>query len=86
MKLNAPIKSEPKSAEPPAWKWDAAAVDAKLKDVFAYYESFSGKPGFNPWFFILQTYKPLEARVKAGDTSRELFDSVMALEKKEPTV
>ena len=70
----------------PTFVWNAAAVQAKLDKTREYYKQFDGKPGFNPWFYMLNTVAPLENRVKAGEQTAELHNAIVALELKEPRV
>ena len=71
---------------PTAFKWDQTKVDAQVKKLMEFYMPFEGKPGYNPYFFILHKLRPLEARVKAGEKNEELFNALMALECKDPVV
>jgi len=70
---------------PPAvFKWEEEKINAKLKATRDYYQSFSGKVGYNPHFFLQGTLFMLEARVKNGEKTQELSDKIMSLENKEP--
>ncbi len=80
------MANEIKSTQSSTFQWNAAAVQEKLAKVRGYYKQFDGKPGFNPWFFVLNTLVPLENRVKAGEQSLELHNAIVALEMKEPKV
>ena len=80
------MPAETKPTPPPTFTWNAAAVETKLAKVRDYYKQFDGQPGMNPWFYILNTVKPLEHRVKSGEQSLELHNAIAALELKEPRV
>jgi hypothetical protein len=80
------MANETKPNTPPTFTWNAAAVQEKLTKVREYYKQFDGKPGMNPWFYVLNTLVPLESRVKAGEQSLELHNAIAQLKLEEPRV
>lgn len=80
------MATETKPITSPTFAWNADAVKAKLTKVRDYYKQFDGKPGMNPWFFVLGTLVPLETRVKNGEQTLELHNAIAQLEMKEPRI
>lgn len=81
------VATPPKEAgKPLPFKWDDSAVKKKLAEVNDYYKAFAGKPGYNPYIYLLLTVRPLEFRVNNGEQTTELQSAIMALVCKEPTV
>lgn len=63
----------------PVPTFDKTKALEHLTKVRKHYESFSGKPTYNPHFRLNDVIKPLESRVKSGETTPALMSEVLAL-------
>lgn len=68
------------------FKFDEDKARNHLVELAQYNLSFAGKTGYNPFFFMENELFPLETRYKKGERTRELWDSIFKLEKKEPKI
>lgn len=82
--INKPISAPTPAEAKPAF--DKAALQAKLDAVTAYYQQYEGRPGYNPFFYLIYNVKPLKDRLIAGETTPELASAIYALVRVEPTV
>lgn len=69
------IKEPQKPHELTDTDWNNAKK--KLDIAYKYYvEEFSGKQGYNPFFYIEKSIRPLLERLKDGDKSVELYEAI----------
>ena len=68
----------------PTLDWDK--VPSHLVDISKYYGGFAGRVGFNPFVYMNKIVVPLTKRYDKGERTQELYDAIMALEKKEPRI
>lgn len=61
--------------------WDG--IKKKLYEDIAFYESYGGKKGFNPFFFLSKEVYPLKERLSDGETSVELMDAILNIKQDE---
>lgn len=50
-----------------------------LGEVELWLKQFSGKPGYNPHFCLVEKVNPLKAKITNGDKSPETYVAAMAL-------
>lgn len=66
--------------------FDHNAVNAKIKSIRTFLQSFIGKPGYNSFYWTHKHLKPLEDRLNKGEETKELQDAILALKQTEPIV
>lgn len=76
--------SEEQPSTPPKFSFDKKKLEDKIANVEAYYKSFAGKTGYNPFFYLHKTVAPLKTRLASGEQSEELHGLIMSLINKEP--
>lgn len=77
-------KDESNEQSSPQFSFDKKKLEDKIANVEAYYKSFAGKTGYNPFFYLHKTVTPLKTRLASGEQSEELHNAIIALTNKEP--
>jgi hypothetical protein len=72
-------------AEPSAFKFDEAKFTGKIEKQILFLQTFAGKPLHNP-FPSIEKAKAMLATYNAGDRSKELYESAMALAETAPVI
>lgn len=80
----APRPKDEVDDQPKQFSFDKKKLEDKIANVEAYYKSFAGKTGYNPFFYLHKTVAPLKARLASGEQSEELHNLIMSLVNKEP--
>jgi hypothetical protein len=66
---------------PPApFTFDKVALQKKLDAVKENLQKYSGKPGYNPYFYNATKVSPLAVRFEAGEETKTLSDAILALD------
>lgn len=72
-----PIKVAPPIVVP--FTWNQSVIDAKLDKVKANLSKYEGKPGYNPYIYLVKNVKPLVDAMEGGDNTEATFNKVMSL-------
>lgn len=66
--------------------FDEDTAIGKLNGVKAYYETFIGKTGHNPYIILKDTIQPLTNRFNKGERTESLFNAILSLKETPPVV
>lgn len=65
--------------------FDKPRLEARLKEVKDHLNSFVGRAGYNPYVYFNARIKPLQDRLKKGEETKALQDSILNLKLEDPT-
>lgn len=78
----APVVTAPNPAKPPVeppFVFNKANVLAKFKELRDHLQTFVGRPGYNPFFYLKEVLLPLEEAVNKGVNTKELYNLIISL-------
>lgn len=77
-----PVVTSPAPAKSPVespFVFNKANVLAKFKEQRDHLQTFVGRPGYNPFFYLKDVLLPLEEAVNKGGNSKELYNLITSL-------
>jgi hypothetical protein len=66
--------------KPNVFTFDKKACEEKVQKVIDHLSTFNGKPGHNPFFYLLHVVNPLKAQLENGERTPELHNAIAKLE------
>lgn len=67
-----------------ASSFDKPRLEAKLKEIKDHLNGYVGKAGYNPYIYFNARVKPLQDRLKKGEETKALQDSILNLKLEDP--